>query len=280
MNSAPIAPILAIPTQADGEDLVRLINARMRDISIALDELRPKPAVRLGPGAPPVSISIADTHSVRSAANPNAYELGAIFFETDRHLLYQLQGSTTRVWVYMAGVMADTLANKPTGLGTTDKGLLVEATDYKRVFRWTGSAWERAPGERPTREFCYFAENPGTGWHLCDGSASITYTKADATTGTMTLPDERGYYRKGGTSYTGTGNAATTPSITGTTASESSHTHSVLATGVNVAAGANAINNVTGATTGGSAHSHSAGTLALSSAAEPPNVVMLPYMKL
>lgn len=133
------------------------------------------------------------------------------------------------------------LAKRPSSLGKDDEDFLYYATDFARLFRWTGTAWERAPGEDQTAEIRFFGPvAPGTGWHLCDGTAGITRTNMDATTSSVTIPDLRGFFIKGGAVYTGTGVAAVAPGISGSVANESAHTHGV-----------------TGTSGAGSAHNHS-----------------------
>jgi len=344
--------------------LITAINDRLRVVSSLLNS---GPASAAAPAAPQTGSvatslppSISAPHAARILPASAAAPAGTLWQETDRTLLYQKQSTG---WVYVAGVMTATLANKPTDLGTADAGVLFCASDYARVFLWNGSGWQRAPGERPTREFAYFAEAPGTGWQLCDGSAGITYTKADTTTSTMTMPSETGgSYRKGGAAYTGTLNTALLPAVTGSTSSVSagtpagtvsqptlsmnsytpagtasqaastgsytlqladipSHTHSLGSSGgLSITGGSYHVDNLdygnsinTSSAGGGGAHSHTlgsptftgtaatltgtvsqptfagsalgthshaAGTLTLASAAEPANVVLLPYMKL
>lgn len=184
----------------------------------------------------------------------------------------------------------------PRGLRQNDAGYIYEATDYKRRFRWTGTAWEYAPGERLTREIIWYPGTLPSGWALCDGS-SVTVTAANATTGSFTTPDLTGQFVKGGT-YDGSVVGASTPAITGATASDGNHTHNVSASGTaaatanvagsNVAAGAFSLDvtahthavSVTGATDSQGAHAHGAGTLALSGSAEPAHVLLLPIVKL
>lgn len=119
-----------------------------------------------------------------------------------------------------------TLAEIPTRLGSDDEGYLYEVEDYKHVLRWTGSAWEFAPGDPGSGFLQHFAVAPGSEWKLCDGTAT-TYLKSDGTTASITPPDlQTGQYLKGG-AYTGTPNAAGTVTLTGNTDTESAHTHAI-----------------------------------------------------
>ena len=219
---------------------------------------------------------------------------GTRLYETDRTVSYECRiVSGAKAWVYVSGTMRNTLANKPTDLGTNDAGFLFYATNYVRTFRWTGSAWEYAQGERLTREIIWYPGTlPASGWAICDGS-SVTVTAADATTGSFTTPDLTGQFPKGGT-YDGSVVAAATPTITGATASDGAHTHTVSGTaaatantaGSNIAAGGTLLDTVghthavTGTAASDGAHTHDAGTLALSGSAEPAHVLLLPIVKL
>ncbi len=229
----PPQQIPTIPPNVAGADLVAILNDRIRRINglIGTTEVTSTTNNTVVINTPSGSATIAPpsvfgTHQDRLQTATDTYPAGTFFLETDRGVMYQLQPiGGGAVWKYFSGTMAATLANKPSDLSGNDAGFLFRATDYTRVWRWTGAAWTRAPGERPTREFIYAAENPGTGWQLCDGSAGVTYTKDDATTATMTMPNETaGTYRKGGGAYSSTTNAGTTPAISGSTAAVSAGT--------------------------------------------------------
>jgi hypothetical protein len=110
----------------------------------------------------------------------------ALKFLWDRiGLLYSFQGPES-------GTLApDT---KPQGLGVRDAGRLFYAQDYNRIYRWTGSAWEDAPGQ-PTRfMIAFFASppEPVTGWRRCDGRATTRSTEAGLSV-YYTAPDLVGY---------------------------------------------------------------------------------------
>lgn len=110
--------------------------------------------------------------------------------------LVQSRSSTT------AAESSGLLAAKPTGLTSADKGYIYEATDYKRRFRWTGSAWEYAPGERIEGEIVGSTVSLAAGWVFCNG-AVVTMTKPDATTHSVTLPNLSNAYLKGAAAYSG-----------------------------------------------------------------------------
>lgn len=126
-------------------------------------------------------------------------------------------------WRYMNGRLFRTqsqLTALATLLGSVHTGLLVDVTDYAHTLRWSGSAWTYDdPADFPTR-IVGFDVNPGVGWHLCDGTASVAYLKADGATATVNLPDlvsagANAAYLKLGSPASLTPNAATAPTFTG-----------------------------------------------------------------
>ncbi len=156
---------------------------------------------------------IQDTHANRVNYDPEFY-FKLFYFETDRDVFYisqEVNGVWT--WVYSSGEMRGTLSPdlKPTGLGTNDEGFLFYATDFFHKHRWTGSAWEFAPGD-PGSKFIVegIAVPLGGLWQLCDGTA-VTVDQANGTTASVTTPDTTGdIFIQGGT-YTGTRKAAVRP---------------------------------------------------------------------
>lgn len=112
---------------------------------------------------------------------------------------------------------------------TIAPGTLVEVTDYAHVLRWTGTAWQWGPGENGSGMLVPFAVAPtGSGWHLCDGTAGVSYLKADGTLGTVTLPNTAGSaaYLKLGPAYSATITAAAVPTITSPTVTNPANTGS------------------------------------------------------
>ena len=212
---------------------------------------------------------------------------GALYVESDRGVIYSNQNGT---WRYVAGTMHAPLASKPADLEAPDTGFLFYGEDYGHTWRWTGTAWEYAPGDRKSGELAWFAESPGIGWALCNGSVT-TRTLSTAATAAFTTPDLIGRYMKGASSYTGTPVAGTTPTLSGSTATEAAHTHAVttasVASGVGdidspvltVSPGAgqgmrnewhrHSVPGQTVTSDAGSAHSHGAGSLALSGSESP-----------
>ncbi len=88
---------------------------------------------------------ITGSHNLRitvygSASDPT----GTAFFETDRNVIYIItdtSGGPPKRWEFAAGVMLDSLANRPTDLGTYDASFLFFATDTAALYIWDGSAW-------------------------------------------------------------------------------------------------------------------------------------------
>jgi hypothetical protein len=160
------------------------------------------------------------------------------------------------------------------------------------------TGWEYAPGDRPSGEIAWFTADPGTGWKLCNGT-STTRSNPDATTASFATPNLIGVYAKGGSAYTGGVAAGTGGTVTGSTAAESTHTHTVDPPLSTTSIPVNGMYAATGGGPGsfagadhthqldippftsapGSAHSHGAGTLTVSGA-DVAHVDLLPYFRL
>ena len=162
---------------------------------------------------------LVGTHTERALYDALSIEQGSLFYETDRTALYQVQGG---VWKWVGGVMRDTLTNKPTDLGTDDTGFLFYGTDYLHTWRWNGSGWTYAPGDRASGEFGMFSDDPGAGWATCNGS-TVTRSNPDATTSSFTTPDFSGAFVKGG-AYTGGTVLPVAPTLGGLVSSEGAGT--------------------------------------------------------
>jgi hypothetical protein len=237
---------------------------------------------------------------------PSRQAPGTLLRETDRTVTYRVhEDSVTgaRSWVYDSGTMQGTLSPdlKPTGLGTDDTGFLFWSTDYEHLYRWTGAAWDYAPGDQGSGFIQLDTAAPTTGvWALADGSGT-TRSTATGTLSAFTTPDLTGQFIKGGT-YTGSTVSAAIPGITGSTGDESAHTHTIdhdhpsessggpsgttvvqSGTGTTVASSSHGhttdLAALTGASGAGSAHHHGVGTLALAGAAEPAHVLLAPYFR-
>lgn len=208
------------------------------------------------------------------------------------------------------GVHVDTLVNQPS-LGAGDVGYLFFVSDYAHFVRWSGTVWDWFDGDRPGKIEDY-AIDPGTGYHVCDGTATTYLVTGGVTltTTAFTTPNLTGTaaYRKSAAAYTGTINAAsgstgtgstgTGTTGTGTTGAGSAHHHTqnfnagVTAGGVaapSAAAGGISLQaSVVGNTDDESAHTHSVPALSVPSLSVPalgvgsldmPNVGMLPYVR-
>lgn len=170
-----------------------------------------------------LTVSRFGTHLERLTTSPAP--LGALFIESDRLAIYQARlvgGAAKWVWVG-GGPLAGTLANLTTGLGANDAGFVYYATNFDRVYRWSGSAWADAPGQEPRGQIVYFPASltdaagnamvPGAGWQLCDGTAGVSISTPIGGTSTITVPNLTGsnrFLRSVSGATGGTGGAATT----------------------------------------------------------------------
>lgn len=173
---------------------------------------------------------IEDTHANRENTNRNLTpfygqgEFGRyLFYETDTGLVYlSIFNSSAGAWQwqYLTGTFSVLQANLSTfasSLGTADTGTLVYVSDYGHILQWTGSAWQRGPGDNEHSDsFHFFASAPtDPGWHICDGSTQ-NYLQYTGTLGSRTLPSA-GAYPKAGNSYAPTPVTPTVPTISGVT---------------------------------------------------------------
>lgn len=171
------------------------------------------------------AVIIEDTRANRIANYPPAnYPLGSLFLETDSSLIYVIEVvSLNNVWVWTSGTYARTqtqLAALAATLSTNDTGLLANVTNFGHVLQWTGSAWQRGPGDTEHSDsFHEFGAAPSDpGWHACDGT-SVSFLKYDGSLGTRALPDlTTSAYAKGTkATYTPTLSAPTAPTLSGST---------------------------------------------------------------
>lgn len=99
------------------------------------------------------SVDIVVTHAQRLTTPPSGYPLGTNLFESDRHILYTVNG-TVPVWQYSGGVMVDVIANRPNDLAANDAGFLfVDSTGdlplqpaNQTQYVWTGTIWVTVGG--------------------------------------------------------------------------------------------------------------------------------------
>jgi hypothetical protein len=234
-----------------------------------------------------------DTHANRSVFSAADYPIGMIFYETDRKALYHIQSvGGSHAWVYLAGMMSNTLANIPTDLGSNDVGFLLDVSDYAHILRWDGAAWGWGPGETGSGYVQSFAVDPtGSGWQLCNGT-TVAYLKADGTTATYATPDlvssaADAAYLKFGASVSGP-NAAAAPSLSGSIgAAATGITASTSATGTTTTIQNGAGVNVTlpsqahvhAVNVSDPTHSHSFTGGAIGDDGEPRNMVLRPWFR-
>lgn len=138
-----------------------------------------EPVVSTPPG-------LQGTHLVRLASYPAAsYAEGTLFYETDRQVVYKVQGI---VWIYWSGAMAGALAGLPTDLGTNDTGFTYQATDYRHLYRWTGAGWEFDPNDAGSG----WLVQAGPGFFISSGlfglsdGSSYLVSQSDGTTSNVT----------------------------------------------------------------------------------------------
>lgn len=127
--------------------------------------------------------TIFDTHANRASYLAANYPVGALYYETDTTVSYAVQApGGVKTWMYYNGVRTDVLANIP-ALGVNDVNYTFQASDYKQIWVWTGTAWNFAPGS--SSGYFINVANPsflpyGT-WGLFDGS-TYAVSQNDATT--------------------------------------------------------------------------------------------------
>lgn len=85
--------------------------------------------------------------------------------------------------------LAGTLSpdTRPTGLTAADVGFLFHATDFDRLYRWSGAGWEDAPSSPPRGMVAYFLGSAPAGWAACDGRAAEQST-SPGTLAAVSLP--------------------------------------------------------------------------------------------
>ena len=271
------------------------------DLSNAVGQL-PKTAISTSSTSTILSTVTATrvgAFATRGAAAAHSQEL---FFASDHN--YVAWVSTGSAWIYQSGenyAAQSGIAAIASVLGTNDANYILNVTDFTHRIRWTGSAWNFAHGDDGSY---YFVDAPGTPtggtWGLCDGSA-YTYLKADGTTGSYTSKNLTGHFRKSVTSGADATVAAAAPGFSGTSGSESSHSHNIdppatnsgnpsatttvdnVGSGSTVAVGSNTHTHSTNiaafSSDAGSAHSHGAGSYAVDSTGEPAAYKALTYFR-
>lgn len=172
-----------------------------------------------------------------------------------------------------------------TGLGPT----FIYVTDYVHMLYWDGTDCNFTDGGNCF--IAFFDVDPGTGWHLLDGTVNVKYLKKDGTTGTYTVEDAgTAFYLKASTTNSGP-NAAVAPTISGVTDDAT-----VGFTGSAASAGTASINNPASGTPttvlvppisggGGSLntdphhHPMSVANAPISATGEPRNIARRPFFR-
>lgn len=92
---------------------------------------------------PLLGVAITDTHAVRlSGWNAATLDVGAMYFETDRTVLYIVQQVGPLLeWKYATGLYESSTANRPTDLGVNDAGFRFKDEELQITYRWDGSKW-------------------------------------------------------------------------------------------------------------------------------------------
>lgn len=166
-------------------------------------------------GATPVVI--VDTHANRAGYVLADYPDGAVYFETDRTVVYVAgPPDSAAAWLYAAGTFSAVLADIPTDLGAGDAGFQFASTDLAHVWIWSGSVWHFAPWDSGSRYIVGFGTGspPGGVWGYCDGS-SYYCANDDGTSANVATPDLSTNAILQGGSYSGNIDGATTPSFNG-----------------------------------------------------------------
>ena len=183
-------------------------------------------------------LAIEDTHANRLTNYlPANYDVGTLFWETDRTVLYVItQSAGTNAWTYAGGNYRATFANRPTDLGTNDAGFQFFVSVYIHLCIWSGSGWGIADGGGGYIVDAVALPAGVAGWQLCDGTATtyLTLSGVDLAETAFTTPDENsapsGVYHKSIAAYSGTINAATGPALSGNVANATATNQATTAT--------------------------------------------------
>ncbi len=179
------------------------LNARVASLPIAPSLQQIRQALQASGGVPlnitqlvPANADgsgavLVGTHADRLILATNALTVGVIYIETDRYAVYEW---TETGWLFLGnllGPMDVTLApnTKPTDLGINDAGFRIWATDYARLYIWSGTAWGE-DNHNPSRyQLGHFTQAPDqNGWFICDGTTISRSTTTGGVTN-FTTPD-------------------------------------------------------------------------------------------
>lgn len=143
-----------------------------------------------GQWIPIASNSVLPIGAHADRPSPSTQPVGGMYFESDRSALYGITNpGTGNVWnLLLSRPMQDVIANIPTDLGVDDEGFMFGATDFNRVYYWSGAAWQDAVGQDPRQMYAFFGVPPGPGWHEADGATVDISTSTGGTT-PITLPN-------------------------------------------------------------------------------------------
>lgn len=160
---------------------------------------------------------LSDTWTNRPAAGGTNISGGFRFAANDRGYQEWVYNLPSVRWEFAGGgePLRGVISAITTGLGTYDAGYLYYATDFDRIYRWSGSAWADGAGQPTRGMISYFMDSyaPSTGWQLCDGTASVSISTATGSTTTVTVPNLTGsnrFIRSVSGTTGGTGGSATT----------------------------------------------------------------------
>lgn len=155
---------------------------------------------------------IEGTHATRLASYPAAANPETIYIETDRNRVMYISDGVN--WNYHGGTILTSLAGMlaiAAALGSHDAGLLFYSSTFDRTYRWSGAAIGEINARDRSIHMC--AEAPETaGYALCDGS-TVTRSRPDGTTYSWVTPNLSGRYPKFADAYTGSGVAASAPTL-------------------------------------------------------------------
>lgn len=283
---AIIAPFAgALPVDWKGRRLVNVLDAvnpadvvTLRQLNAAIDAIDGDEEENAQDGVLTTGTGKVRSGLYDSRGAPTAHR-GEWYIATDHGDMTWFSDGAT--WNYIAGVMYGTLSpnQKPT-LVAGDVGFLFGSTDFSRIYKWSGSAWEDAPGQ-DARGYVQFhdvtlhaAFAPGAGWQLCDGS-SVTRSAPDGSTTSVTVPNlttDNRYLRSVSGATGGTSGAAT-------------HTHAVdpASTASGGPSATTEVQSGTGTTVASDGHTHNTDIASFTSGSGsslPPSYDVRPYFRL
>ena len=209
------------------------------------------------------SFILIDLHVNKKLWSAGIYELGSMFVEHDRRVVYvNKKVDEKHEWVYIAGAMPGAFTDMPTDLGLLDAGFRFDCSDYLHVWLWNGLSWTFAPGDPGSK---FIVPSPMGGppngglWKLCDGTAADV-AQSNGTLASVTTPDLTGGVFPIGDTF-GAARVATEPTWQpgAKTATEATHTHPITPGSEDVQADGTTVDTCPVATGAGDAHSHDLG---------------------